>query len=101
MPYIPANLIGAAVACVAYDWMATPRKIARPIQEAVTEPDRAVGEPVPPAKGAEMAVATHVMKKFINDPADVVKESLAGLAAAHPDLVRVDFESRSSSGRTP
>ena len=25
-----------------------------------------------------MAVATHVMKKFINDPADVVKESLAG-----------------------
>jgi dihydroxyacetone kinase-like protein len=39
-----------------------------------------------------MAIATHVMKKFINDPADVVKESLAGLAAAHPDLVRVDFE---------
>jgi dihydroxyacetone kinase-like protein len=34
------------------------------------------------------------MKKFINDPADVVKESLAGLAAAHPDLVRVDFESQ-------
>jgi glycerol uptake facilitator protein len=45
--YIPANLIGAAVACVAYDWMATPRKIARPIAEAVTEPDRAVGEPLP------------------------------------------------------
>jgi phosphoenolpyruvate---glycerone phosphotransferase subunit DhaK len=41
-----------------------------------------------------MAVAAHVMKKFINDPADVVKESLAGLAAAHPDLVRVDFESQ-------
>jgi phosphoenolpyruvate---glycerone phosphotransferase subunit DhaK len=41
-----------------------------------------------------MAVATHRMKKFINDPADVVKESLAGLAAAHPDLVRVDFESQ-------
>jgi len=39
-----------------------------------------------------MAIATQVMKKFINDPADVVKESLAGLAAAHPDLVRVDFE---------
>jgi dihydroxyacetone kinase-like protein len=34
------------------------------------------------------------MKKFINDPADVVKESLAGLAAAHPDLVRVDFENQ-------
>jgi phosphoenolpyruvate---glycerone phosphotransferase subunit DhaK len=38
-----------------------------------------------------MAIATQVMKKFINDPADIVTESLAGLAAAHPDLVRVDF----------
>ena len=37
-----------------------------------------------------MAVTTYVMKKFINDPADVVKESLAGLGAAHPDLVRID-----------
>ncbi|MDP9231277.1 MAG: dihydroxyacetone kinase subunit DhaK [Actinomycetota bacterium] len=34
------------------------------------------------------------MKKFINEPADIVKESLAGLAAAHPDLVRVDFENQ-------
>ncbi len=41
-----------------------------------------------------MAIATQVMKKFINDPADVVKESLAGLAAAHPDLVRVDFDNQ-------
>jgi len=41
-----------------------------------------------------MAIATQVMKKFINDPADVVKESLAGLAAAHPDLVHVDFENQ-------
>ena len=39
-------------------------------------------------------VETHTMKKFINDPADIVKESLAGLAAAHPDLVRVDFENQ-------
>jgi glycerol uptake facilitator protein len=45
--YIPANLAGAALACLAYDWMATPRKIATPIKEAVTEPDRAVGEPIP------------------------------------------------------
>jgi dihydroxyacetone kinase-like protein len=37
------------------------------------------------------AVAT-TMKKFINAPEDVVKESLAGLAAAHPDLVSVDFD---------
>ena len=39
--YIPGNLIGAAAACFAYDWMATPRKVERPIKEAVTEPDRA------------------------------------------------------------
>src|SRR5437763_11706775 len=32
------------------------------------------------------------MKKFINAPEDVVKESLAGLAAAHPDLVSVNFD---------
>ncbi|MFI5907341.1 dihydroxyacetone kinase subunit DhaK [Dactylosporangium sp. NPDC051541] len=31
------------------------------------------------------------MKKFINDPADVVREALAGLAAAHPEL-RVDLD---------
>ena len=37
-----------------------------------------------------MAVETNLMRKFLNDPANVVKESLAGLAAAHPDLVRYD-----------
>ena len=41
-----------------------------------------------------MSVATQTMKKFVNAPEDVVKESLAGLAAAHPDLVRVDFENQ-------
>ena len=40
------------------------------------------------------AVATSTMKKFINEPADVVKESLAGLGAAHPDLVRIDLENQ-------
>jgi dihydroxyacetone kinase-like protein len=34
------------------------------------------------------------MKKFLNDPADVVKESLAGLAAAHGDLLRYDVEAK-------
>jgi len=34
--------------------------------------------------------AASAMKKFLNDPADVVKESLAGLAAAHGDLLRYD-----------
>src|SRR3954465_6468200 len=37
-----------------------------------------------------MAVAVQTMKKFLNDPADVVKESLVGLAAAHGDLLRYD-----------
>src|SRR2546427_9767760 len=34
------------------------------------------------------------MKKFINAAEDVVKESLAGLGAAHADLIRVDFENQ-------
>src|SRR5207302_6887160 len=38
-----------------------------------------------------MAVETKV-RKFLNDPALVVKESLAGLAAAHPDLLRYDAQ---------
>jgi len=32
------------------------------------------------------------MKKLINDPEDVVKEELEGVALAHPDLVKVHFE---------
>ncbi|MDQ2886659.1 MAG: dihydroxyacetone kinase subunit DhaK [Chloroflexota bacterium] len=32
------------------------------------------------------------MKKLINKPEDVVKESLAGMLAAHSDLIRVDIE---------
>ena len=39
--YVPANLIGAALAAFAYDALATPRRILQPIEEAVTEPDRA------------------------------------------------------------
>src|SRR5438477_2703112 len=38
-----------------------------------------------------MSVAANVVKKFINDPETVVPEALAGVAAAHPDLVRVDL----------
>ena len=38
-----------------------------------------------------MATATtSPMRKFVNDPADIVKESLTGLAAAHGDLLRYD-----------
>ncbi len=32
------------------------------------------------------------MKKLINNPEDVVKEALAGMALAHPDLLNVDIE---------
>ncbi len=32
------------------------------------------------------------MKKLINDPGDAVLESLAGLAAAHPDILKVNFD---------
>src|ERR671922_2447239 len=32
------------------------------------------------------------MKKLINKPENVVKEALAGMQAAHPDLLRVDIE---------
>ena len=39
------------------------------------------------------------MKKLINDPADVVVESLAGLAAAHPDRLTVDLGLRVVSRR--
>jgi phosphoenolpyruvate---glycerone phosphotransferase subunit DhaK len=41
-----------------------------------------------------MAVATTPMKKLLNDPTAVVRESLNGLAAAHPDLLRYDPESQ-------
>jgi dihydroxyacetone kinase-like protein len=34
------------------------------------------------------------VKKFINDPVDVVRESLTGLGLAHPDLVRIDLENQ-------
>jgi dihydroxyacetone kinase-like protein len=41
-----------------------------------------------------MSVATQTVKKFLNNPADIVQESLAGLGAAHPDLVRIDLENQ-------
>jgi dihydroxyacetone kinase-like protein len=39
-----------------------------------------------------MSVVAQVVKKFINDPENVVPEALAGVAAAHTGLVRVDLE---------
>jgi dihydroxyacetone kinase-like protein len=41
-----------------------------------------------------MATATNTMRKLLNDPEQVVKDSLAGLAAAHGDILRVDAEAQ-------
>jgi phosphoenolpyruvate---glycerone phosphotransferase subunit DhaK len=41
-----------------------------------------------------VATETQAMRKLLNDPADVVRESLAGLAAAHGDILRVDAEAQ-------
>jgi len=38
--------------------------------------------------------ATTPMKKFLNDPAELVRESLAGLAAAHGDILRYDADAQ-------
>src|SRR5438105_1078005 len=47
--------------------------------------------PRPSADRRETSMAIQTKpRKFLNDPADVVKESLAGLAAAHGDLLRYD-----------
>src|SRR2546430_4475289 len=37
-----------------------------------------------------MAIETRKIRTFLTDPEQVVKESLGGLAAAHPALVRYD-----------
>jgi dihydroxyacetone kinase-like protein len=41
-----------------------------------------------------MATVTNTMKKVLNDPADAVRESLVGLAAAHGDILRYDPEAQ-------
>jgi dihydroxyacetone kinase-like protein len=41
-----------------------------------------------------MATVTNPMKKLLNDPTEVVRESLAGLAAAHGDVLRYDAEAQ-------
>ena len=40
------------------------------------------------------ATEQQTVKKFLNNPEDVVPESLAGLGAAHPELVKVDLENQ-------
>ena len=41
-----------------------------------------------------MATVMHRMRKFLNDPEQVVADSLVGLAAAHADLLRYDADNQ-------
>jgi glycerol uptake facilitator protein len=47
--YVLPGLVGASLAAFAYDFLATPRIVARPIQEAVTHPDPLAGDVVAPS----------------------------------------------------
>jgi glycerol uptake facilitator protein len=47
--YLPADIAGATIAAFVYDVMATPRRVVRPIREAVSEPDPTV-VPAAPVK---------------------------------------------------
>jgi hypothetical protein len=42
-------LVGSGLAAVLYDYLATPRIVSQPIEEAVTHPDVAPGDGVVPA----------------------------------------------------
>jgi dihydroxyacetone kinase-like protein len=41
-----------------------------------------------------MATDTQTLRKLLNDPERAVKDSLVGLAAAHPDILRVDHDAQ-------
>jgi dihydroxyacetone kinase-like protein len=47
-----------------------------------------------------MATVMEKMRKFLNDPDNLVPESLAGLAAAHSDLLRYDTENQILVGKS-
>jgi dihydroxyacetone kinase-like protein len=98
--YIVGPIVGGVLGVVAYDFLGRPRPVA-------AIPAIAANVEVSPAEAqAKIATATAVastaaavaaekkapaMKKLINTPESVVADELAGIAAAHPQLVRVDF----------
>ena len=73
-------------------WPSRVRSRDRSRRRSSTTPTRAPSRPR--SEMMHMATATPTMRKLLNDPAQVVKESLAGLAAAHGDILRVDADAQ-------
>jgi glycerol uptake facilitator protein len=55
--FVLPGLIGAALAAFAYDFLAKPRIVEEPIEEAVTHPDPVAGDLVPDGAGRNLAPA--------------------------------------------
>lgn len=87
--YLAGPIIGAALGVFAYDLLGRPKPIVATepavTPQAVSAASTTATAPAPEAKKVS------AMKKLINKPEDVVNDELAGLAAAHPDLIRIDF----------
>ena len=88
--YLAAELLAGIVAALAYTALV---KGADPVDV----PERVRAEPVRPRLTPSIPTiaveGTIAMKKLINEPADVLSESLLGVEAAHPEL-RVDHENK-------
>ena len=103
--YVLPGLVGAGLAAFVYDFLAKPRG-RRDADPGGGHPPRpgcdgsrptvaaAKSGRIAPSWRSEHGTAPAPMKKFLNDPADVVRESLAGLAAAHGDILRYDAEAQ-------
>ena len=98
--YILPGLVGSALAAFAYDFMPSrawsrrrsARRSATPTTSAT--PTRAPRPPRSAERSDDGYRNPATMKKFLNDPADLVRESLAGLAAAHGDILRYDADAQ-------
>jgi dihydroxyacetone kinase-like protein len=91
--YIAGPIVGGALGVLAYDLLGRPKPIAA--VATVAAPAASVAPvavaAVATSAPAPLAEKAPAMKKLINNVEDVVTDELAGVAAAHPDLVRVDF----------
>jgi dihydroxyacetone kinase-like protein len=94
--YIAGPVVGGALGVIAYDLLGRPKPIAAvakidPAPAVAAVPVAAVAAAGTAAAAAPPEPKAAAMKKLINNVEDVVSDELAGVAAAHPDLVRVDF----------